>query len=586
MSFDDSPFNWLSETALSTKAESPQQRQKQQQQQYHRPIEGLSITKQSHNSTVASIAQQQQLPLQTDGKTISSIDIAAVRRALNNEKRARFDEVFAVSFRPRSFTASSSPPPLSQLHPSVSDRLVESGIITRVSNEQELAHPTRSQCRAFTVVESKLASDGSIFERQRFILWPRQLNEWQESNYTPSVDLLHSSKYVDGVFEEAALTGDIENGFYGIEVPHYARALFRFRDSNGRLFEMLRLPMGLRSSVELMHIVTKTLVGHRDFVTPQRVLQNINPRVFVDDFCIPGPAARLDTIIPRILQNAAEFNIRLKEPLGIKTSYVFLGFAFDHSARSIAVGPKTDSKLPDIVPLQLAAAELQRLVARLIWCSGGLRIPLAMFFFAMKWATRVCNKLNTGAMDPQTVVSLPLSVQQQLEQWLQAVRLPFFIRHRAIGQHAVLFTDASLSGWGAYLIMPDQRLYIAGARWNVSATSDDICLLEALAVNKAITTFAHLILPLRNIDLRIDNTSVVSAIPRGVARASSLNEALRDVYGFFRLHNIQVTAQYVCSAENIADALSRGQQPLPLTREQVATFLHERRGAGGVWSEI
>ena len=541
----------------------------------------------SHESVVATLEQQRQLRLQTDGKRLGNIIIPAMRSELNDAQRDRFEHVWQVSFDPPGFRPSNALPPLSQIIPELVDRLAAQTVVEPVSQKLEEDVPTRGGCRAFCVVEEKQSEvDGPVIKRLRFILWPALLNEWQTANYTPSVDLLHSSRYVDAVRHDAALQNDVSSGFYSFVIPGPARALFRFRDCTGRLFQMTRLPMGLRSAVELMHIATKVLVGHPDYVKPCSIVRNIQSHVFVDDFRCAGAPAALEEARAVIDARAKSLGIILKSTTEIKTRYVFLGLVFDHDKKTISISSKTDRKLPDDISPTTTAIELQRLVARLIWCSGGLRIPLACFYFPMKWATRLCNRINAGEIAPSDVVSLPPSVVDSLRQWLHVARMPYRNAHRPGNQHMILFTDASIKGWGAYLILPDGRLYITGGSWRFSATSGDIAALEARAVRYAVDTFARLIARYSEIELRIDNTSVASAIPRGVARSFDLNRELAPVFTTLRALHVTATASYVESSRNLADPVSRQLPALPISREEVERLMNERRGAGGVWSEL
>jgi hypothetical protein len=405
------------------------------------------------------------------------------------------------------------------------------------------------------------------------------------AEYEVRVDLLRSSAYIDAVAREAAIVNDVENGFYGVVVPPRARRFFRFRDASGRLFHMARLPMGLVSSVELMHTLTKVIVGHPSVCAPQHVIcsGNVKADVFIDDFRAVGPSASLAHAADAIAERCERFCVPLKRRLEVVTEYTFLGFAYNHTTREIRVAEKTLRKLPDEVPEEMPAIELQRLIARLIFCAGGLHLPLARFYFAIKSCARLCNDLNNGRRLPNESVKVAASVLRVLRDWNASAREPFNFTPRPAGAHAVLYTDASLSGWGAYLLLPDGRVFINGAHWESRGyTSSDIGMLEAQAVANAVAAFDGLLSQVRNVDIRVDNTSVEAALGSGSAKAMSLNEALANTLMLFRQRGWRYTTSYVRSAENLADAVSRGAEPVKLTCDE-AVSVYSRRGSVPRW---
>ena len=130
---------------------------------------------------------------------------------------------------------------------------------------------------------------------------------------------------------------------------------------------------------------------------------------------------------------------------------------------------------------------------------------------------------------------------------------------RSRGQrHAVLYTDASLSGWGACFFDDDGFTTSTGGSWSPEESKLDISVLEARAVRLAFSTLARQLARCRSVDLRVDNTGVEYALRRGGARAEDLN---REVGEFFEAHGgvpFATTVGYVKSADNPADAPSRG----------------------------
>ena len=461
-------------------------------------------------------------------------------------------------------------------------QLAADDIIEFVDAATLARNPTRGGGFMFPVEEQRYDEHHKLYDRMRMIFWPRAQNDYLAQTYTAKTHLYHISKYHHAIFEEAAITGDIKCGFYGIEIPEDARALFRIQDQHGRTWQMTRLPMGIRTAVELMEMVTLALIGHPDVCKPDMVLPNVIKHGFVDDFRVAGTVANVERTAEYINNRCARFSITLKGALTVQRAYTFLGLWWDHTQRSIAIGEKTLLKIPDNVDCQMQYGDFQRFISRLIYCAGALRSPLAPFYFSMKWACRRCNELNHNKRKPEDVLNIPESIRHQLDIWQSEIRDTKIFAETAFQarRHATLYTDASLFGWGAIMITADFRVFVAGGKWSRAFTSGDICHLEASAVRNAARAFAQIILEHGSVDFRIDNTSVAYAVMRGVARAPALNVALAGLLKWLSRYDIVVTASYVKSDDNLADPVSRGLSTPSLSREIVAS-VYERRGAGG-----
>jgi hypothetical protein len=81
----------------------------------------------------------------------------------------------------------------------------------------------------------------------------------------------------------------------------------------------------------------------------------------------------------------------------------------------------------------------------------------------------------------------------------------------------------------------------------------------------------------------VDNTSTLAGLRRGVARSAALNEALLPaIEKLTAIRHMEVSARYIKSADNPADAPSRG---VAISADEVLTLanranLHVRSGGG------
>jgi hypothetical protein len=132
-----------------------------------------------------------------------------------------------------------------------------------------------------------------------------------------------------------------------------------------------------------------------------------------------------------------------------------------------------------------------------------------------------------------------------------------------------MFTDASLSGWGA-ILFADQHTFIAAGPWDsvalaLAARGAGINFLELRTVRLALRRFSldffkvlgYQWLQNERIALWIDNTSALFSLVRSRSNSFSLNSELVKVNRLLRRLNLTLLPQYIASQENPADYWSR-----------------------------
>ena len=115
-------------------------------------------------------------------------------------------------------------------------------------------------------------------------------------------------------------------------------------------------------------------------------------------------------------------------------------------------------------------------------------------------------------------------------------------------------------------------------------TSDDINVLEAKAVTRALETFHDLLADAKRngavdaIRIVVDNTSVQSSAKRGVARSEELNYAMVPLLRNARALQMAMTFEYIATKKNPSDAISRG---LPWQEDLLKQALGELKTRDG-----
>ncbi len=81
------------------------------------------------------------------------------------------------------------------------------------------------------------------------------------------------------------------------------------------------------------------------------------------------------------------------------------------------------------------------------------------------------------------------------------------------------------------MINAQLRVHVADAAWSQPyLTSAHISFLEARALKHGVNAFSRQIRLARAVEIRVDNTTITSALTRGTARAASLNGELKATF--------------------------------------------------------
>ena len=354
-----------------------------------------------------------------------------------------------------------------------------------------------------------------------------------------------------------------------MEIPHGARAWYRFADNAGTVYEMNRMPMGLRTSAEIMQLVVETITGCIHAAVPRHANIKTTNDVWIDGFRIAGSSNNVQHALERVIETAKFVNATFKEQPRCATSYEFIGVEFNHAAndKHVRVAQKTRGKLPKSIDAKTTPKQLETTVARLIFAAGVLLIPLAQHYYAIKWVTRLAHSLRTGKRGVDDIIEVPMQTRKCIDKWLLQAqgKLEFTaLTEMQLDSSAsdILYTDASKFGWGAFLLLTTGEVAITGSKWpeGMDLSDSNINNFEAIAVAKATECFWDRLLPRKRVDFRIDNTSVTAAMGRALARTFGINNILAPTLQRLRDNNFSFTTTFVRSADNFADEPSRGIQ--------------------------
>ncbi|KAJ9471694.1 hypothetical protein DIPPA_13254 [Diplonema papillatum] len=486
------------------------------------------------------------------------MSVDKLRARMNEAALRRFDDTWQTTFFPRVETETVIGSP-STLRPEHASLLADNGIARSSTGPGPFASVP------FTVLEEK---DGAL--RQRFILWTVDGNRAaHERGYEAHVPLGHVSAYLGASREECGSTRDFKTGFYAIEIPPESRHLFRFADSGGGWWELLRLPMGHSCAPEIMHTLAAVAGGHADYVLPQFAERDVTVDIWVDNIRYAGKRSAVQLATRRLDQTAADCDLTWKpsDSQTAATRYEFIGVDWDHVAHRVAVSRKLRRKLMEArytlkSSPTMRASELETLGGRLLHASAVAGIFPGSFWFALKFFRRVTNSLNRGARLPSDTVEVSPCVRLSLHEWIDSVLKPRAIPVLQQSPRITAFVDASKKGWGGVLV--DSRtmeVTVLGGSWNAAESSLHINELEAIAFNLVILALPVSIKGGR-VDVVVDNTTVKGVARKGACLKSAvLNNAVVRGLERVRSLNCALSVRWVRSEGNPADLPSR----VPLT---------------------
>ena len=543
----------------------------------------------TRTTKLATIEQTESLPLANKASPFVNFD--ELRATLKPEAIKKLDDAWTTFCYPDTMCdiqPDSNVPTSHKVSPMFADRLTDRSVdaFEFVTEEMEREHPTAGSVHGFCVIEEKLDANGNPDPRTRFIAHPQRQNaagKAPNSKYRNTTYMKGSGTYLSAIADDHGFVIDVYSGFSHFEIPPECRKWYRMRDASGRLMQAKRLIMGHFVSCDIMEVLSAAAIGSPLVCKPEFVMPcQSRGDVWVDDMRVTTASkiachAAADFVVAR----CKKLNVRLKAPPVPSQHFTFLGVNYNLKDKVVSIDAKTLNKLPLSVDEYMRAEELYRTVGRLIFCSAPLGILLGEYYYTMKHVTAVCNKVNNGTIAPDELVRLPPGLRNSLISWIARVRKP--VSYLNVDWHArqrlrrcTIFSDASIKGWGAMCVTHDGEVFITGGKWNGGAaelTSSDINWLEGRAMSYALSAFHNIVMDHARVDFRIDNTSVVSAVHRGRARAAKLHAEVIAPIMWLHQRRIVTSVSYIRSADNVvADMISRGALP---TRE-MAVQIGER----------
>lgn len=500
---------------------------------------------------VARTAEELQAPAHFP--QVPALDLNKVRGRMLPRTAERFSKIwrFTTAFKPEEMAVDN---PM-QCPDADALLAVQSGIAVQLPRDAPVT------CHYFSLMEEKLR-DGALRKRRRPIGWARKFNErCEDSGYEAEVDLKHISCYFDRARQPHGACFDLKAGFFQVPLP--SARLFTFRNEKGEVFGLTRLPMGISTAPELMQIITSTLAGDPLFCAPPYRAHALVD-VWIDNVLFTGTEEKVRKSITLFEQAVSDASATLNtdECTECVRELDFIGMHFDFKSGTISLAEKNKKKIDAMdfaTGSRIRIADLETAVARLMYASSVLGVRLARHYYAIKFLRRKLSELNRETATRNDMVEIPPSSLTAFRQWHAEVKQspPRKLPQLDGRKRFTLWTDASMTGWGAVLIDEStQRVHIVAGRWSAEEALMHINVLEARAVSLALSKFTMIDGAI--IQPKIDNTSVIGSMRKGMSNSADLSEYVAKIDDIAAARDIiLLRPHYVRSEENLADYWSR-----------------------------
>jgi len=419
--------------------------------------------------------------------------------------------------------------------------LLNEGIIEPCQNP-------RCSVNVFTVCEAEKS-------RRRLICEPI-LNE--SARHRP-VMLLGDQFSLAPLQADAAITFDVPWYYGQFVLPNACRPFFAFKsehtEADGtiteRWWQCTTFPTGGRQVAAIAQALS--LIA-RDLAVLLAGKPPITSTVYIDNFRFEGTVRDLWHILPFARRALEQLTICFPIVCVPETSYEFLGIAWDHTNKTVALSNRFRSKLLRIasgVKERMKFHDVLSVFAKLVYATRVLRTQVHEYYYVYKFVRR---KSRTHTVN--STVQLWRQLPRLFRRWTEAVLTspPHALKNPSTA--ITIFSDASLGDFGYIIIGLGRTITFGSAFEHI----EDIHILEARALLYALRHVERLVSSELCTDtslyIRIDNTTVQGAVEKKRSNSFILNSIIGKIQSVLKKFG-KYDVEYIKSKANPADLITR-----------------------------
>lgn len=382
---------------------------------------------------------------------------------------------------------------------------------------------------------------------QRFILNLKSLNKFIKTKHFKLEDYRTASKLITKDCFMGAI--DLKDAYFFIPIKKCHRKFLRFQYADV-LYEFNCLPFGLCTAP---YVFTKLLKPVCEYLRSH----SHTSVIYLDDiFCIGRSFSECNNNIAttKELLETLGFIVNKEKSCLLPTKECkYLGFIFDskHMIMRLPDSKKLKVKQLLINFLNTNTCKLRQF-ARFIGLLISVSPAITYSWLYTKDFERykyLCLLKNPSY---DRVIEIPAYLKKDMYWWLEHIDNNFKSLY-TYSYDLEIYTDASMTGWGAYC--NNNKCF---GYWKIEERNLHINLLELKAAFFALKCFTRNLKNLKVL-LRIDNVTAISCINKmGSVQYSHLNKITKDIWQWCERRNIFIFASYINTKDNFeADQLSR-----------------------------
>lgn len=342
---------------------------------------------------------------------------------------------------------------------------------------------------------------------------------------------------------------DLKNAYYSVPIAKEHRKCLRFLWKD-KIFQYTCLPNGIACAPR---IFTKLL---KPVYATLHQLGYINMG-YIDDSILIGDdyeECSENIKVTKDLVESVGFTVNDKKSVFIPVQKLhFLGF-FINSVNMQVTLPQ--EKVENIKHLcfslskkdETSIKEVAKVIGTLV--SVFPAVEYGKLFYRNLELQKI-HALKKSFGDYNGQLQITTSMKNELHWWINNIQNQYRIIDHG-SPDLIITTDASSEGWGS--VCNDMKI---GGRWSDFERDFHINYLELLAVFYALKSFCKEVNS-KYIAFKVDNTCAISYINNmGGIKSADSNILAKSIWIWCIEHNIWISADYIPSAQNIADIESR-----------------------------
>lgn len=388
--------------------------------------------------------------------------------------------------------------------------------------------------------------------RKRFILNLKHLNTYIDAPHFKMEDIRTALRLVQKDCFLASI--DLKEAYFHLPIHPDHRKYLRF-EFQGKIYEFSCLPFGLSSAPYTFTKLIKPIIQSLH----SRGITCIN---YLDDFLIidvsyEGCCKSVGVVIELLQTLGFAINIEKSTLIPSKVCK-FLGFVLDTDKLRIILPKEKKDKIKKWTlhfknKSRCKIQEFAQFIGFLVAACPAVKYGWMYLkdFDRQKFLALKLNNMNYSGY-----MTLPSILNPDFQWWLESIDSAY----NDIKQDNFkieVFSDASLSGWGACCGQERTRGW-----WNSEEKLNHINFLELQAIFYALKCFASSLRSC-NILIRCDNTTALSYINKmGSIQHPRLSSLSKQIWRWCEKRNLWLFASYISSSDNWkADQESRALPP-------------------------